>query len=108
MRCCLSSAAILSAMFVLPTCADGLYFFILAATCCATSAEICLDLVGPPVAQGFLTCECLCASGCFVTTHLIHGIVHALISCICGVCDNLSVPLFYLYLVSHRLRQLSC
>ena len=45
--------------------------------------------------------------GCFVTTHSIHGTVHALISCIRGVCDNVSVPLFYLYLVLHRLRQLS-
>ena len=37
--------------------------------------------------------------GYFVTTHSIHGAVHALTSCICGVCDSVSVPLFYQYLV---------
>ena len=69
MRCCSSSAGAFSAVLALPTYADGLYFFISAATCCDTSIEICLDLTDPPVMWGFLTCEgfltCvgLCASG---------------------------------------------
>ena len=42
-----------------------------------------------------------------VATHTIHGAVHALISCIRGVCGNVSVPLFCQYLVPHCLRQLS-
>ena len=48
-----SSAEALPSVFVLPACVDGLYFFILAATCCDTSIEICLDLTGPPVKWGF-------------------------------------------------------
>ena len=66
-----SSVEALPSGFVLPACVDGLYFFILAATCCETSIEICLDLPGPPVTRaflacgGFLACVGLCASGLF-------------------------------------------
>ena len=64
-RCCSSSAVALSTVFVLLLCADLLYFCILAATCCDTSVEICLDLVGLPGTRGFSTYEGLCASGLF-------------------------------------------
>ena len=69
MRCFSSSAEAFPSVLALPMYADGLYFCISAATCCDTSIEICLDLTGPPVMRGFLTCEgfltcvSLCASG---------------------------------------------
>ena len=59
----------MSTVFVLSTCADLVYS---AATCCDTIVEICLDLLGLPGTQGFLTYEGLCASGLFCLRHLLH------------------------------------
>ena len=105
MRCCSWAAVVLSAVFMLLTCVDLLYFCISAATCCDTSVEICLDLVDLPGTWGFLTYEGLCASS-LVTTHSIHGVVLALVSCIHDVYGIVSVPLFCQCLASNCLRQL--
>ena len=43
---------------------------------------------------------------CFVTTHSIHGIVHALVSRIHDVYDNVGVPQFCQCLVLHHSQQL--
>ena len=105
LRCWLSSAVGVSTVFVLSH-ADVVYFFIMAATCCDTSIDIYLDLVGLLVHMASLHMKVCVHQDYFVTTHSIHGVVHALASCICDVCDIVSVPLFCQYLVLNHLQQL--
>ena len=61
---CWSSSAVVSTVFVLSH-AEVVYFCISAATCCDTSIEICLDLLGLLGAWGFFATAGLCASGLF-------------------------------------------